>query len=176
VIEEIKARANAATPGPWEYEYYWYYDSPQVETLREVVCRVQDEDDGRFIAHARQDIPDLISEITRLTAENEGLRANSFIQEAIIKRNGNPLNEEKIVKLMMENSSIKSALAQSEARAEKAEKRSEAATGDLRMVCECGEVCASCHWCCDRGPDFPCAKHAQWCGGINWEWRGEGEA
>jgi hypothetical protein len=74
VIEEIKARANAATPGPWEYEYYWYYDSPQVETLREVVCRVQDEDDGRFIAHARQDIPDLISEITRLTAENEGLK------------------------------------------------------------------------------------------------------
>jgi hypothetical protein len=54
--------------------------------------------------------------------------------------------------------------------------RCEAAEADLKMVCTVGEICASCHWCCNRGPDFPCAKHDEWCKGTAWQWRGANPA
>ena len=69
-IDEIRAGAEAATPGPWEVGYGGY-------DVYSVSCDVTvsegdvDEDinpeevgpNAEFIAHARQDIPDLLDEL-----------------------------------------------------------------------------------------------------------------
>jgi len=82
-IAEIRARVEAATPGPWEVDDK-YSDQFVVCELDEYVAVSASTDadiglDGRadaeFIAHARQDIPDLLDErdmlIQRLaTVEN----------------------------------------------------------------------------------------------------------
>ena len=80
-LNEIEERANAATPGKWDYvlsafinkdakddqpygvrprgaDFYWGYDS---------------KEDANFIAHAREDIPALIAEVRQLRAEREVL-------------------------------------------------------------------------------------------------------
>ena len=67
-IEEIKARAEAATRGPWEQarpsgEYVVNGDNFNV-------CMTRRSKDAAFIAHARQDILNLIAEVERLTAES----------------------------------------------------------------------------------------------------------
>lgn len=46
-----------------------------------------------------------------LQAENQGLKANAMILNAIIENNLNPLDKDKIVRLIMENSGLKSELA-----------------------------------------------------------------
>lgn len=80
-LEQIEARANAATPGPWEcmgetvfgtYSYIRKCKShwPITETAR----NKDHEKNGMFIANAREDIPWLISEVRRLHAENRMLR------------------------------------------------------------------------------------------------------
>lgn len=51
-LDEIEERAEAANSAPWSLEY----------------------SDFLFIAHARQDVPDLVAEVRRLQAENEELR------------------------------------------------------------------------------------------------------
>ena len=63
-LEAIKARAEAATSGPWEYQ-----------GIGEIVARgillttdLADDADAEFIAHARTDVPLLASEIERLRA------------------------------------------------------------------------------------------------------------
>lgn len=53
-LDAIEARANAATPGPW--------DEPGFSAL--------DACDARFVAHARTDVPRLIAEVRRLQSEN----------------------------------------------------------------------------------------------------------
>jgi len=83
-LNEIEARANAATPGPWEansetggsdvgdYTIYgikevapadWASDSSSSFAY----CEGMEKPDAEFIAHARQDIPRLIDEVRRLT-------------------------------------------------------------------------------------------------------------
>jgi len=71
-IEEIRKRAEAATPGPWFREYGDVktngvtdrkYD--EAETIAEMY---HDDDDAEFIAKARQDIPALLAHIERLDA------------------------------------------------------------------------------------------------------------
>ena len=66
-IQEIAARVNAATRGPWVAANY---NTDCVETVEEMdldgegdraVFIPYDEADAEFIAHARQDIPDLIA-------------------------------------------------------------------------------------------------------------------
>lgn len=71
-LAEIKARAAAATPGPW------WAESVDCCVISEALgdddeggCWVADfgcafPDDGEFIAHAREDIPLLVSEVERL--------------------------------------------------------------------------------------------------------------
>jgi hypothetical protein len=85
-LEAIRARANAATPGPWEVR-----ELAKGET-RSAVCRVQDSSldvfpvqdigssimadtigtDEQFIAHAREDVPALVTEILRLRSRLYG--------------------------------------------------------------------------------------------------------
>ena len=82
-IADIDARANAATPGPWEVDL-----DPRISGADQVVqseteltiCFMavdesleSDSADTFFIAHAREDIPALINEVGRQAAEIERL-------------------------------------------------------------------------------------------------------
>jgi hypothetical protein len=78
-LNEIKARAEAATPGPWD----WYGDVGRLENSQRVDVISADCDynrgawsicsdtDAAFIANARQDVPALIEEIELLRAALE---------------------------------------------------------------------------------------------------------
>jgi hypothetical protein len=89
-LDEIQARANAATPGPWTYdEGCGYVEVPPCGTIEfkpgwersvHFLARVHNnhvegEDglgfDGAFIAHARTDVPALIARVRELEAECE---------------------------------------------------------------------------------------------------------
>ncbi|MCX5253572.1 hypothetical protein OOK27_05215 [Streptomyces canus] len=102
-LDEIAARAEAATRGPWgfydgdnyaEVAADMQVTSPGSCNYRERVARLEDEDywddqehDGddeerapeqmaanaAFIAHAREDVPALLAEVRRLRATNEQL-------------------------------------------------------------------------------------------------------
>lgn len=65
-LAAIRARANAATPGPWTS----YEKNPTDEYYAS--CFPADEE---FIGHSREDIPALLDEVERLRTENERLRA-----------------------------------------------------------------------------------------------------
>lgn len=81
--EEIKARAEAATPGEWEAFQLWEDGDIitgggnfEICTPEYDVCAyiknsapIRREADAAFIAHARQDIPDLLAEVERLRAQ-----------------------------------------------------------------------------------------------------------
>ena len=75
-LEAIGMREKLATPGPWifgEFVNDTMDDDVHAEN-GQVICRAPEEiEDGwdldmDFIAHARQDIPDLIAEVRRLRA------------------------------------------------------------------------------------------------------------
>ena len=93
-LDAIRARAEAATPGPWEpdtsvrgdcvvwgpdgqflltqqAEPHWLPDANGAP--RQVAFDV-DRRDCEFIAHAREDIPALLAEIERLRAKAEDVR------------------------------------------------------------------------------------------------------
>ena len=72
-LNAIRARAAAATEGPWRAEYSWEQGNCVVpgdaQSTREAfaVTRLYHQAaDAEFIAHARQDIPDLCDEVERL--------------------------------------------------------------------------------------------------------------
>lgn len=88
-IEAIRARAEAATRGPWKV--MWQGNTvPSLQVVNEVfwenpkqikVCSSispKREADADFISHAREDIPALLAEVKRLQgeldAEHEGLK------------------------------------------------------------------------------------------------------
>lgn len=63
-LQEIKARADAATPGPWEL-----YDNAggvEVNDGNGTYFSVGNDADAEFIVHARTDIPTLVAEVERL--------------------------------------------------------------------------------------------------------------
>jgi len=78
----ITERTGKATPGEWYYEIDG--DLYSTETSEPIMRAVEDssgiiyvninEDDKAFIAHAREDIPKILTEIDRLCIENEGMR------------------------------------------------------------------------------------------------------
>lgn len=98
-LDAIKARCEAATLGPWyvEYEMDGPFAEPQCIQGPENVTTYHDayndyrvsavvemaEADLEFIAHARQDIPDLLAEVERLRAEND--RLNSAMHRIILR-------------------------------------------------------------------------------------------
>lgn len=79
-ISEIRARCDAATPGPWEYRDNGFDGG--VYAANEILfggepCegRIEPDDpNAAFIAHARTDIPYLLVEIERLTKEHNAMK------------------------------------------------------------------------------------------------------
>ena len=83
-LDAIKARAEAATPGPWEARV-WHgegmpYESWCVQKVSErgirqdwIVHKIH-RDEAKFIAHAREDVPTLVAEVKQLRNEVELLR------------------------------------------------------------------------------------------------------
>lgn len=82
-LEAIKARRDAATPTPWsdfcESGDWWIQQADPVDgdPIGAVICDANDmgEGDMLFIAHARQDVDDLIQEVERLRAIETAARA-----------------------------------------------------------------------------------------------------
>lgn len=78
-LQQIEARCDAATPGPWVL--FHRAGITEVQTIGD--CPIagwqgfdnghravgKHKDNGEFIAHAREDIPALLEEIARLRAE-----------------------------------------------------------------------------------------------------------
>lgn len=87
-LQEIEARANAATPGPWEYipDDIGGYMVSNCKECQSIVASADYDwlcskeylsvsyDDADFIAHAREDIPALIEEVRRLRDGQEDWR------------------------------------------------------------------------------------------------------
>lgn len=69
-IEEIEARLAAATAGDWSADDWDVVLKGSVEPL--ATCMTMD--DAAFFAGAKQDIPDLLGEVSFLQMENHGLR------------------------------------------------------------------------------------------------------
>ena len=91
VLDTIRERADAATPGPWKVtwdgendpdgawsaEWPWLirqdiYPGKSVANLAEVEASTED---AEFIAHARTDIPVLLAHIDALLAEIDALKS-----------------------------------------------------------------------------------------------------
>lgn len=71
-LNQIKIRADAATPGPWDVDDDdGFVIVPGVADM----CAARDERDRAFIANARTDIPALLDEVQRLRVENARLLA-----------------------------------------------------------------------------------------------------
>lgn len=78
-LAEIRARCEAATAGPWVVETSYSDENVQAirggRDMREVVVDTDDcsfppmRADAAFIAHARQDIPDLLAEVAAIKEE-----------------------------------------------------------------------------------------------------------
>ncbi|WP_265560780.1 hypothetical protein [Streptomyces hygroscopicus] len=76
-LDEIDARAKAATPGPWCTDSWEIYQGTEYEAGAEWIgetCRgrveglAQDRADAAFVAAARTDVPQLVAEVRRLRA------------------------------------------------------------------------------------------------------------
>lgn len=89
-LAEIKARCEAATPGPWDYdemhqEITTPYSSDQYWLIVSEARQTPDQDypvdqfghtydaNFAFIAHAREDIPALLAEVERLMEDVDAL-------------------------------------------------------------------------------------------------------
>jgi hypothetical protein len=85
----IKARADAATPGPWEAGERCVWQAGMLNTAEIAVdCEhgnggIQRHVDAEFVAHARTDVPALLAEVKRLRerAEKEEQDASDLIGE-----------------------------------------------------------------------------------------------
>ena len=90
-LAEIRARVEAATPGPWEWDAIDEGSLRTLDPLGDAVARkyglraqilgtgehnrkTPNRADTDFIAHSRQDIPDLLAELSRLRAVIEEAR------------------------------------------------------------------------------------------------------
>lgn len=110
--QEIRARANAATPGPWGIyddetglfdiaadledtghgyrcrRYVGQLEAGQIDNdpthkeWTEEQDRAQVEADAEFVAHAREDVPALLAEVDRLRAELAEARARALNEVA----------------------------------------------------------------------------------------------
>ena len=83
-LDEIRERLDAATPGPWvrnDEEFYARICAKEYADIAHV-GRANDSD---FIAHAREDIPWLLGEVARLTAERDAAVRRAEAAEADLK-------------------------------------------------------------------------------------------
>ena len=74
-LQEIKSRLEKTTPGEWIVDEQFRILHVWDEHYCEYVSDNWDKDNAEFIAHARQDVPDLVAEIEQLRAENARFRA-----------------------------------------------------------------------------------------------------
>lgn len=84
-LAEIRAREQAATVGPWAYTRWddtFFMATFGVRAAERVVAYAEHDrgpecadEDMDFIAAARQDVPDLLSEVERLRTRNAALAA-----------------------------------------------------------------------------------------------------
>lgn len=73
-LETIEARANAATRGPWRMGTRGWPDvvmTPYGCLWDPYMGRINDIEDGDFVAHAREDVPALIAHIRDLEGRIE---------------------------------------------------------------------------------------------------------
>ena len=93
-IEAIKARADAATPGPWEWQVVHPFMNGDVQVRiaplgKPKVCDgVMAFGDVKFIAHARTDVPRLVAALRAVLVEAEtwsdtGARVRAAITSAL---------------------------------------------------------------------------------------------
>ena len=75
-LAAIRARAEAATPGPWDgvpgrciLPDDWNHRYTAHQVIEGCIYNPNAENDHAFIAHAREDIPALVAEVERLQAE-----------------------------------------------------------------------------------------------------------
>lgn len=79
-IDEIRTRVEAATSGPWCNDGAEIYQGIEFEYHAEWIgetCRTDGDGgtaDACFMAHARDDVPWLLTEVNRLTAERDALQ------------------------------------------------------------------------------------------------------
>jgi len=94
-IEAIRARAEAATPGPWKFGsncivtdnddvLYTYVDRAPDDDECWISCMDIKPEDADFIAHAREDIPDLLAEVERLQ-ERVSQKYDDLVKEFLSK-------------------------------------------------------------------------------------------
>jgi hypothetical protein len=80
-LADIRQRADAATPGPWLVEddhrdlNRWVTSESGTLEANFGYLGNRNQDDARFTAHAREDIPALLAEIERLRAVEAAARA-----------------------------------------------------------------------------------------------------
>lgn len=68
-IDAIEARADAATPGPWDVAMDCVTAPTCGEILRITGWPEVGDVDAEFIAHAREDVPDLLAYVRDLEAK-----------------------------------------------------------------------------------------------------------
>ena len=82
-LGRIRRRCEAATLGPWTCDHQEAvrcvavveHEKPEFNTyINAQIGRSDTEEDGEFIAHAREDIPLLVAEIEELRADFAKLR------------------------------------------------------------------------------------------------------
>lgn len=84
-MQEIEKRCEAATPGPWKTINYWnVYTSPKdgigvmvASTEHTGGDREEEAINADFIAHARQDIPALLSTVRELQRQVKDMEEHS---------------------------------------------------------------------------------------------------
>ncbi len=154
-IEEITARHEAATAGPWEVSPAGHIFSDPLKPIAFVGGNDNQADaDAAFIAHARQDIPFLLDEIERLNAQ----LIDYYHMSKTIDGQQN------------QNKRLRGIIEKLTARAEQAERERDAAVEDIHEIDRFNGKCFRCKsWNgvrCKRGYSV----NASFCN--DWQWRG----
>lgn len=83
-LEHVEGLASRATEGPWDFQYWGpqnqngdYSESILFDHRGESLTYGLPDADGEFIAAARTDVPQLVTEVRRLLAENDRLREDA---------------------------------------------------------------------------------------------------
>ncbi len=103
----------------------------------------------------------LTARVRELEKENQGLRANSMIQEHIISAGRNPQDKDKIIQLTMENTQLRAEM-------EQVKRERDTAVEDLRTTQVFANSFAFCKCSIDCDKRGPGRKSVEGC----WEWCG----
>jgi hypothetical protein len=173
-LDAIRARCEAATPGEWVVIHKGNALSVIAKsgafTLN--ICHYSHKDgaDAEFIAHARTDVPDLLAEIERLTAELAAMTAERDEAQLELTRmtEAYDVNARALDALNRDYVALR--------------KRAEAAERDMAFACgsqpSASSDCSICDICAHKRDDGSCAKQCfmNAMAAMNrWEWRGPEE-